>query len=132
VTLLALDHINVRTSRLEALCRFYCEVLGLERGPRPNFSFGGAWLYCGERPVLHLVEVAAAPTPGADLRLQHFAFRGRDLASTLHRLKQAAVPFRLGFVNDFRLCQVNLTDPDGNQLHIDFPLDEARALALCS
>ena len=55
----ALDHVNLRTAHLEEMCAFYCEVLGLERGPRPPFPFPGAWLYCGGRPCVHLVEAPA-------------------------------------------------------------------------
>jgi catechol 2,3-dioxygenase-like lactoylglutathione lyase family enzyme len=115
-----LDHVNVRTSRLPELLRFYRDVLGLTPGPRPAFSFGGAWLYCGGRPVVHLVEVAAAPAPGPDLRLEHFAFSADDLDDLLARLRGAGVPFRIGEVADFGIKQVHFEDPDGNHIHVDF------------
>ena len=50
---------NIRTERVDALAAFYAEILGLRRGPRPPFAFGGAWLYCSDRAVVHLVEVEA-------------------------------------------------------------------------
>jgi catechol-2,3-dioxygenase len=128
--LLRLDHINVNTTRLEALKAFYSEVLGMTPGPRPNFSFGGAWMYCGERPVVHLVERAQLEPQSGDLQLQHFAFRAQDLAEFLERLKARSVPYRVGIVEDFEICQINVTDPDGNHLHIDFPLAEAQRLGV--
>jgi catechol 2,3-dioxygenase-like lactoylglutathione lyase family enzyme len=125
-----LDHVNVCTSQLDRLKAFYSEVLGLTPGPRPNFSFGGAWMYCGAFPVVHLVERATLQPMTGDLRVQHFAFAARDLAGFLERLKQLGVEHRVGILEDFELCQINVHDPDGNQLHIDFPLAEALRLGL--
>ena len=125
-----LDHVNLRTTRLSELCAFYGEVLGLRRGPRPAFPFGGAWLYCGERPVVHLVEVASAPERVSELSLQHFAFRGQGLSGMLDSLRRAGIEPRVSVVEDFGICQLNLTDPDGNHLHLDYPLAEATAAGL--
>ncbi len=125
-----LDHVNVNTSQLAAAKAFYSEVLGLTPGPRPNFSFGGAWMYCGQHPAVHLVERARLEPVSGDLKLQHFAFAARDLGSFLERLKALGVPYRVGIVDDFEICQINLTDPDGNHLHIDFPLAEAQRLGV--
>jgi hypothetical protein len=36
----------------------------------------------------------------------------------------------VGILEDFALCQVNVHDPDGNHVHIDFPLAEARTLGV--
>lgn len=130
VPLERLDHVNVRTAQLAAMRDFYCRVLGMTTGPRPNFRFGGAWLYCGGYPVLHLVEVDDAPPRATDLGLEHFAFRARDLAETLARLDREHVERRVGFVRDFGLCQVHVRDPDGNHVHLDFELGEAEALGL--
>jgi catechol 2,3-dioxygenase-like lactoylglutathione lyase family enzyme len=128
--ILAFDHVNVRTARLDAMRAFYVEVLGLRVGPRPNFSFAGAWLYCGDVPVVHLVEVEREPAPSADLRLEHFALRAQGLAALLERLRERGIGVRFGFIADFGICQVNVFDPDGTHLHLDFDLAEARELGL--
>jgi len=125
-----LDHVNVCTTQLEKLKAFYSDVLGLEPGPRPNFSFGGAWMYCGAFPIVHLVERAALTPTSGDLRLQHFAISADDLEGFLARLKRLSVEYRVGFVEDFELCQINVHDPDGNHVHIDFPLADARRLGV--
>ena len=36
-----LDHFNIRTRKLDDTVRFYEDVLGLEKGARPNFAFPG-------------------------------------------------------------------------------------------
>lgn len=130
MSLARLDHVNVCTTQLEKLKTFYSDVLGLTPGPRPNFSFGGAWMYCGAHPAVHLVERDQLTPTSGDLRLQHFAFAADDLEGFLARLKALDVPYRVGIVEDFELCQVNLSDPDGNHLHIDFPLAEAQRLGV--
>ena len=122
--LLALDHVNLRTTRVAQMRTFYCEVLGLVAGPRPAFSFGGAWLYCGERAVVHLVEVAEAPRRDGELHLEHFAFSASGYQEFLEQLAQYSVPYRLSTPAGGNARQVSVHDPDDNRLHIDFPREE--------
>jgi catechol 2,3-dioxygenase-like lactoylglutathione lyase family enzyme len=120
MALIYLDHVNLRTSNLAAMTRFYCSVLGLRLGARPPFTFGGAWLYCGERPVVHLVEVSSPPKPGGALGLEHFAFAANDFDELLSHLSAAGVEYRVSKLTGSETRQVNLRDPDGNRIHIDF------------
>lgn len=127
VALSALDHVNLRTARVDALAAFYAEILGLTRGPRPPFAFGGAWLYCGDRAVVHLVEIesgSAGPPPRAadpmELQLSHFAFRATGLGAFLARLTRAGIQHAVGRLPGAPITQVNLRDLDGNALHVDF------------
>ena len=46
-----LDHFNIRTRKLADTVRFYEDILGLEKGARPNFAFPGAWMYSEGKPV---------------------------------------------------------------------------------
>jgi catechol 2,3-dioxygenase-like lactoylglutathione lyase family enzyme len=126
----SLDHVNLRTANVERLRAFYVDVLGLRVGPRPAFSFGGAWLYCGDRPIVHLVQVGGDPRPSADLRLEHFALRAEGLAELLERLRAHGVEATVAFVRDFGICQVNVHDPDGTHVHIDFDIAEAQRLGI--
>jgi len=123
-----LDHVNLRTANLEALQDFYVQVLGMTPGARPPFAFGGAWLYSGGFPSVHLVEVAAQPAPEGELRLEHFAFAAEGLGDFLANLKRHGVSYRIGVVPGFEIIQVNVHDPDGNHIHIDFaPAEAAQA-----
>lgn len=122
----ALDHINVRTAQLDEMIGWYGEILGLHPGPRPDFPFPGAWLYAGDSPVVHLVGVATEPTdPGKDLKLEHGAFRATGLSDFVAKLSASGEMHQISKVPDFPIVQVNVWDPDGNHLHIDFHADEA-------
>lgn len=120
-----LDHVNLRTADLARLRDFYIEVLGMTDGARPDFGFGGAWLYCGEDPFVHLVEVSRQPAPEGELRLEHFAFSATGLADFLALLKGRGLDYRLAVIADFGIIQVNIHDPDGNHIHVDFAVAEA-------
>jgi catechol 2,3-dioxygenase-like lactoylglutathione lyase family enzyme len=124
-----LDHVNLRTADVARMTEFYSSVLGLRSGARPAFSFGGAWLYCGERAVLHLVEVSAPPNPSGELRMEHFAFVADGFDELVHRLEAAGVVYRVSKLFGSETRQLNLNDPDGNRLHIDFPELAATHLA---
>jgi catechol 2,3-dioxygenase-like lactoylglutathione lyase family enzyme len=121
-----LDHVNIRTANLDAMRRFYEEILGLRAGPRPSFSFGGAWLYCGDRAAVHLVDVGRQPQ-GMEPRIEHFAFWAEGLAGFLEDLRAQRVEYRLTTVPDTGNTQVNVYDPDGNHIEIQFAAEEARA-----
>jgi len=119
--MLWLDHINIRTGNLAVLTDFYRRVLGLEPGPRPAFSFGGRWLYCGERAAVHLVERAAQPRV-EEVRIEHFAFRAQGLADFLAHLESLDVGYTLADVPGYALRQVNVYDPDGNHIEVAFDM----------
>ncbi len=120
-----LDHVNLRTANLEGLARFYTDVLGLERGERPPLGFPGAWMYAGEHPVIHLVGVTEPAPPEGPLSLEHFAFSASGLAEFLARLARLGVECQQSRQVGTGNVVLNLRDPDGNRLHVDFPASEA-------
>ena len=126
----SLDHVNLRTADLAGMVAWYGRVLDMTPGPRPDFPFSGAWLYAGDKAIVHLVEVDAAPEPGPDLRLEHFAITAEGLPAFLDRLRAEAVAFRPSRIEDFGVLQLNILDPDGNHIHVDFPLTEAEEVDL--
>ena len=131
VTIKQLDHVNIRTSRLDLMIRWYDEMLGMKTGPRPDFDFPGAWLYAGDHAAIHLVGVGAEPgSDPADLKLEHFALSATGIAELLHRAEAAGERVKIRKVPGFPLVQVNLWDPDGNHIHIDFSAEEAEQAGL--
>lgn len=119
-----LDHVNIRTSDLAALTEFYDKILGLPAGERPPFGFGGAWHYCGDRAAVHLVEVPKTPA-GKDPKLEHFAFRAKGLGKFVEHLKAHDVDYTLVKVPLTGIIQVNVLDPDGNHIEVQFAPAEA-------
>lgn len=126
-----LDHVNLRTGRLPEMTAWYTDVLGLKDGPRPNFPFPGAWLYAGEHALVHLVGTDEAPSnPQDDLHMEHVAFAATGLGEMLARAKDAGTRVSLRPVPGIPIVQMNIWDPDGNHLHVDFDSAEAEGLDL--
>jgi glyoxylase I family protein len=117
-----IDHINIKAPAplLERLRDFYCAVLGLAEGERPDFGSAGYWLYAGDQPLVHLSVSDEAPDPGVRNSLDHVAFRGKDLAAFTARLRHQGVEFRSSFVPELEMAQLFLRDPAGNGLELNF------------
>lgn len=124
MTMVWLDHVNIRTSDVAALSEFYENILGLPAGDRPPFGFGGAWHYCGDRAAVHLVEVPSTPA-GEDPKLEHFAFRAQGLGDFVAHLKTHDIDYTLVKVPLTGNIQVNVVDPDGNHIEVQFSGAEA-------
>lgn len=117
-----IDHVNVRTANLETMKEWYQRVLNMTPGARPAFTFDGAWMYLGDRPVVHLVSVEKTLAPEPGLQIEHFALRGSGLEDFLAHLQRERVEYQIGEApgDDFPITLVNVHDPDGNHIHIDF------------
>lgn len=124
--LTAFDHVNVRTAHLDTMMAWYVDILGLRSGFRPDFPFPGAWMYLGDRAVVHLVSVTGPPQAGGNITLEHFAFRASGFDDFLAVLKDRAIDHSVDPVPGFPVVQINLTDPDGNHIHVDFDAAECK------
>jgi catechol 2,3-dioxygenase-like lactoylglutathione lyase family enzyme len=122
-----IDHINIKgpPDLLAKVQRFYCEVFGLEEGPRPQFSSKGHWLYSSVGPIVHLTESAGSPLEGAGGHLDHVAFRTKGLSGFTARLEALSVPFERDYVPELELTQLFFTDPAGTGLEVNFPGERA-------
>ena len=125
-----LDHVNVRTNKLDAMVAWYRDILGMQVGDRPNFPFPGAWMYVGDKPYVHLIGVTEEPPSGTDedLKLEHFAFSATGMKELIARLKASQNKYDLRDVPGIGITQVNIWDPDGNHIHVDFPTTERAEL----
>ncbi|MFQ5973975.1 MAG: VOC family protein [Alphaproteobacteria bacterium] len=119
----SLDHVNIRTANMDELSRFYEEILGLKRGDRPPFDMDGAWHYCGEAAVVHLVRLEEAPDQG-EPQVEHFAFFATGLADFLDHLRGRGISYDVAIVPEVGNKQVNIHDPDGNHIEIQFDAGE--------
>lgn len=121
-----LDHVNVRTTQLDAMIAWYTDVLGMRSGDRPDFTFPGAWMYTTEAVAVHLVGVDGEAGVGSEvpLKLEHFAFSATGSKRFEEHLQARGVRYKRVEVTSFKLVQFNLWDPDGNHIHVDFPAEE--------
>ena len=108
----AIHHVSVNVSDVEACVTFYTELLGGSlRDDRPDFSFGGAWIDLGPNQV-HLIEGRVPESLG-----QHFAVQVRDLDETVSELRSKGAvvsdPIPVG-----RNRQAFVNDPDGNTVEL--------------
>lgn len=114
-----LDHVNLRTAQLDTMRGWYVDVLGLVDGPRPDFPFDGAWLYAGDVAVIHLVDVPET-AHHEQLKLEHFAFAATDYSGFMAQMEKHGVKTDVRDVPGTTITQVNIWDPDGNHIHVDF------------
>ena len=118
------DHVNIRTGRLDTMVAWYEDVLGLKSGPRAAFDFPGAWLYLGDQALVHLVGVEKALQGGGAVTLEHFAFRAAGMEEFVANLENRGIRHTINAVPGLPIVQVNIYDPDGNHIHVDFDAAE--------
>jgi len=121
-----LDHVNIRTTQLDTMINWYTNVLGLENGYRPSFTFEGAWLYASGSVIIHLVQIDEKNTIGSEssLKLEHFALQAAGAIEFEATLNKASEKFKRIELAEINAVLYNVWDPDGNHIHIDFPMDE--------
>ena len=117
-----LDHFNIRTRKLAETVRFYEDVLGLEKGPRPNFAFPGAWMYSEGKPVVHLVDISVtdeAQKPDSGV-VHHVAFISRGFDGMRQRLNSKGMKFDSRQVPGGDLWQIFVHDPNGVMIELNY------------
>ncbi len=114
----SLNHVGRLTKHLDESRAFYRDVLGFAEAERPNFNFGGAWLY-NYGLQIHLIEDQAIPDPTGEIqtRESHLAFEVDDLAVVEKRLTEHGIPYRKNQVPD-RGLQIFFRDPDGHHIEV--------------
>ncbi len=120
MTIRGVDHINIATEALEQTRSFYVDILGLEEGWRPEFSFPGYWLYADGRPIVHLQETPKPVGSSIDSALNHFAFNVTDLDQMLVTLDQHGIAYRALAVPGTDIGQAFLMDPNGVRVELNF------------
>jgi len=122
MSVVSLNHYNVRTTDLEAMRRFYQEVVGLEDGPRPPFDFPGLWLYSGDGiAVLHLVGVDQGRSEKSTGSLDHVAFLCKGFPEARARMEKLGISFRENLVPGSGMRQLFVIDPEGIKIEMNFP-----------
>lgn len=124
----AMNHFTVLARDLDATKAFYIGLLGLTDGPRPPFDFPGAWLYVGDRAVLHIIAGRPLPDPPASV-IDHMAFSASDLGGTAARLTEQKIDYVLRRQAGSGPWQLFCHDPNGAKVELDFSADETAPAA---
>ncbi len=132
--LTGLEHYAIRTTKLEETKNFYVDLLGLNDGDRPDFSFPGHWLYLGDHALVHLFAIDPDNPEGlndylgevdtSDLTgsgaVDHLAFRAENPDELRNRIKKSGAKYRDRKVPDLDLYQVFLEDPNGITIELNY------------
>jgi catechol 2,3-dioxygenase-like lactoylglutathione lyase family enzyme len=123
VTIAGYSHVNLMVDDLDAAIAFYCDTLGFEVLPRPDFGgfAPGAWLGHGSAQVHLSVVDEVAPRQGF---IPHIALHvpTASYADTMSALEERGVPF-VGKPNsreDFgkTVWAAFIEDPAGNLIEL--------------
>ena len=121
--ILSINHIQLVAEKdlVFKLRNFYCDVVGLTEGFRPEFERFGFWLYIENKDVVHLI----TPKQGDNRSLQkssydHVAFKTGDYIGVLQKLKSLHIPFEEKLIPGMAAHQIFLRDPAGNRVELNF------------
>jgi catechol 2,3-dioxygenase-like lactoylglutathione lyase family enzyme len=116
-----MNHFTILTDDLDTTLAFYRDFLGLVPGPRPPFTFPGAWLYAegGSDAILHVVAGRPRDVLVKGV-IDHMAFSGSGLADTVARLKARGIAHELRRLPGYGTWQLFFDDPNRAKIEIDF------------
>jgi catechol 2,3-dioxygenase-like lactoylglutathione lyase family enzyme len=115
------SHVAISVTDLDEARRFYCEVLGFEALPRPDFGFPGLWLRVGALQLhLAVADEPVSPGPG----FPHFALYvpTDEFDATIAAVRGAGVKMlgepssRVDFGTPVHAAFI--TDPSGNVIEL--------------
>jgi catechol 2,3-dioxygenase-like lactoylglutathione lyase family enzyme len=121
-----IDHFTIvaQPADIERLRDFYCTVLGLTPGPRPDFAFDGYWLYPPTGgPLVHLAGITSRALPDGPHptgKLDHISFRSTGLHEFRLHLEALGIASDEAPVPGFPLHQIFFRDPAGIKVELTF------------
>lgn len=122
----AMNHFTITAEDREKTLAFYCGLLGLQEGHRPDLGFPGAWLYAGgEQAVLHIYWDRPMPALRTGV-IDHMAFTASGLKDVKARFDAAGIPYDLRRQAGAGTWQLFSHDPNGAKVELDF--DPAESL----
>ncbi|MET0987654.1 MAG: VOC family protein [Steroidobacteraceae bacterium] len=131
MSIVELNHFFVRANDLDQSRRFYCEGLGLEQLPRPDFSFPGYWLGVAGKAIVHM---GPAEDPTAEQyysssgrtgaqhasAVDHVAFSANNPEQFVRRLRGLGLEPKTRYIADFKVFQLVVKDPNGITVELNF------------
>ncbi len=120
-----MNHFTITAENREATLGFYCGLLGLKDGHRPDLGFPGAWLYAEGNPqaVLHIYWDRPMPSARTGV-IDHMAFTASDLKAVKARFDAAGLKYDLRQQAGAGTWQLFSFDPNGARVELDFDRSE--------
>ena len=127
-----LEHYLVLSDDIQKTRDFYCNVLGMTEGFRPELDFPGYWLYVGDTPCIRIGEWATysvwtkkvgipiSPRAPATGPVDHIAFNGTGFAEMRDRLTKHGLTFSENSLDEIGMRQLFTRDPNGVPIEINF------------
>jgi len=127
-----MEHVTVNTDDVEQTKHFYCDLLGMTDGYRPDFGFEGAWLYVGDTPCIHVCEwksykvfaearnIPMSSKAASTGSFDHVAFNATDYDGTLAKIEDRGLEYGHSYVPDIQLRQLFFKDPNGVCVELNF------------
>jgi catechol 2,3-dioxygenase-like lactoylglutathione lyase family enzyme len=119
-----MNHFTITAEDRGKTLDFYCGLLGLQEGPRPDLGFPGAWLYAGgPQAVLHVYWDRPMPSQRTGV-IDHMAFSASDLRAVKARFDERGVKYDLRRQAQSGTWQLFSFDPNGARVELDFDATE--------
>ncbi|MDO9091816.1 MAG: VOC family protein [Rubrivivax sp.] len=116
-----MNHFTITAENRDATLGFYCGLLGLKEGHRPDLGFPGTWLYADGNPqaVLHIYWDRPMPS-GRTGVIDHMAFTASDLKAVKARFDAVGLKYDLRQQAGAGTWQLFSFDPNGAKVELDF------------
>lgn len=120
-----MNHFTITAEDRDATLGFYCGLLGLAQGQRPDLGFPGAWLYAPGNPqaVLHIYWDRPMPV-GRTGVIDHMAFTAHNLKAVKAQFDAAGLKYDLRQQAGSGTWQLFSLDPNGAKVELDFDAAE--------
>ena len=112
-----LNHVSISVRDFDESLAFYCDFLGMEHIPGPNFGVRTEWLRCGQRQV-HLFPEGEPPTSRHHLALEVDDFEELFVEAVRRGCLVEVPGFAAANVLPDGAGQMYLVDPGGNLLEL--------------
>ncbi len=121
-----MNHFTITAEDRTRTLDFYCGLLGLTEGARPDLGFPGAWLYPpgGAQAVLHIYWDRPMPTLRTGV-IDHMAFSASGLRAVKARFDERGLKYDLRQQAGSGTWQLFCLDPNGAKVELDFDPSES-------
>ena len=127
-----LEHFLVVSDDMDGTRDFYCDVLGMHEGFRPDLEFPGYWLYLGQVGCLHLAEwdtyrrwteradIPVSERAAGSGPVDHIAFNASDFDGMTRKIESQGLAYKTNLLDEIGLRQIFLKDPNNVTIELNF------------